>query len=723
MKAFRTSLPMFVLAIALGCGTPTTQVDGGAGGAGGSGGMGGSGGAGGTGGGGAGGSGGSGGDAGALTAIVSDDQSAVLVVPTSESTGVTVVATRPGTVDAGWRFGPEGRSFAAPVIFAGRKAFEAEDGGAIVLSTYKLVSADGGEAPADSRSVVSINGQGTETNGWVLAKVPHFTELVSQGRSATLRVNGVESELAPATTMEVTAKVQVAQGAVGTGFVVDSLTFAVTPPLVIVKSQGGNATVSCASAGATGTLIVRTRWHYNLRTVDQRGEADAAALVKCVKDPLPTMPSQCTTAPCTAGPVAPTAAEALAATEDPAYLAAVEKARTQPYFPATFYPRWSLPCGDGVGPACKLAVRHVATMLLPTTSMTPLRIPRIHAWSPRKSGGEPDESADVILGNEEKYAYFSNGAGFPVDIDLNNPLTVTVGFRCRKPGNFLMGAYFQYGKVTASRPDDYFNIDPVRVTCGGEGDAVMLSDNTRVNWTGSAWSSQATGVTANVIAASDALKLKFGALGGASAAFDGVSAWTSRLGFPKLRLQSSLQNSTFTHNGTRYTQMGLAASSAFAATDSLTVTGLTAGNATALFPDGGQAVLVVPAPPPLPAPSAFFGTRSGLSTLVRLPNGSFDVVYVSVVATSPRGGEGGLFRTVRAEDMALDDAGIRFAPILTGRDQAALAEWGLSPANVYIAAFRQAEVEGFFTQTDGGAQTVPVQAGRMVQVSRTDLGP
>ncbi len=258
--------------------------------------------------------------------------------------------------------------------------------------------------------------------------------------------------------------------------------------------------------------------------------------------------------------------------------------------------------------------------------------------------------------------------------------------------------------------------------CGGKGDAVMLSDNTRLTRTGSTWSAAATGVTANLIAATDSISENFGALNPDSVGLDAVTAFTGRVGLPKFRFVSGRQTATWTHNGNGYTQTGLVGGAAFNTTDTLTVTGLNADGGTASFPDGGAAVVVVSAPSPLPAGGAIFGARNGLATQVRLPDGTFDALYVSLTAPSPRGGTGGIFRTVLASRMALD-AGMREAPLLDDESLRAVMSWGLDAGTVYIAAYRQAQVSGFFTETDGGARVVPVQAGRMVQVNVPDLAP
>ncbi len=258
--------------------------------------------------------------------------------------------------------------------------------------------------------------------------------------------------------------------------------------------------------------------------------------------------------------------------------------------------------------------------------------------------------------------------------------------------------------------------------CGGEGDAVMLSDNTRLTRSGASWSAQATGVTANLIASSDAISKNFAALNAESVGVDGIGTFSGRVGLPRFRFVSGRQTATWSHNGTGYTQTGLVAGAAYNATDSLTVTGLFADGGTATLPDAGPAVVTLNAPPLLPAAGQLFGPRAGLATPVRLPDGTFDTLYVSLLAPSARGGSGGIFRTVRAVDMALD-GGLREAPVLDDASLQAISDWGIDGGTVYIAAYRQQSVEGFFSETDGGARAVPVQAGRMVQVNVADLAP
>jgi hypothetical protein len=250
----------------------------------------------------------------------------------------------------------------------------------------------------------------------------------------------------------------------------------------------------------------------------------------------------------------------------------------------------------------------------------------------------------------------------------------------------------------------------------------MLSDNTRISRSGETWSAQATGVTANLIAATDSIAANFGALNTQSVGLDGVVQFTGRVGLPRFRFQSGRQYATWTHNGNGYVQTGLVGGAAYNATDALTVTGYFADGGVATFPDGGSAVVLLDAPPPLPAPGTIFANRAGLATPVRLPDGTFDVLYVAVTAASPRGGTGGVFRTVRATDMTLD-AGIREAPLFDADALQALSAWGLDAGTVYVAAYRQQDVTGFFTETDGGERSVPVQAGRMLQVPVADLAP
>ncbi|MBL8954114.1 MAG: hypothetical protein JNK82_25280, partial [Myxococcaceae bacterium] len=303
------------------------------------------------------------------------------------------------------------------------------------------------------------------------------------------------------------------------------------------------------------------------------------------------------------------------------------------------------------------------------------------------------------------------------------PRAFPFSFTCLAPGRSHESAYVDVPNDPRTRDDrSVIRFDLGIIQCGGQGDAIMLSDNTRLSRTGDVWSAQPTGVTANLIAATDAMAPFFGALNDESVGYDQIATFNSRLGFPRVRLQSSAQTATFTHNGARYAQTGLVGAPAYAAADTLTVTGLLLDGGVATFFDGGAAVVTVPAPVPLPAPAQLFGPRASLATPIQLPDGTFDVLYVSLGAPSQRGGEGGLFRTVPASAMALD-AGIRSAPLLDAEALRALASWGLDAGTVYIAAYRQVEVDGFFTQTDGGRRPVPVQAGRMVQVAVPDLAP
>ena len=124
--------------------------------------------------------------------------------------------------------------------------------------------------------------------------------------------------------------------------------------------------------------------------------------------------------------------------------------------------------------------------------------------------------------------------------------------------------------------------------------------------------------------------------------------------------------------------------------------------------------------PPLADPTALFGARDGLRTNVRLPDGTFDTLFVSVVAGPPGAppGQTGLLRTVRSAQMTLD-AGVRSAPALDDQSIAVLSEVGWQVSSLYVAYYREADAGALFP----GLRAPPLQAGRMVQVTPADLTP
>lgn len=235
------------------------------------------------------------------------------------------------------------------------------------------------------------------------------------------------------------------------------------------------------------------------------------------------------------------------------------------------------------------------------------------------------------------------------------------------------------------------------------GDAIMLSDNTRLFNDGTSWSAGTPGVTANVIQAGAATEAAFEELEGGTLLFHDVPAWRSNEGNGDLTLGSSLQSATAIFDGEGYVLTGLTTGPAFADTDSLTVEAAEGGAVT------------VDAPPPLSEPTSLLGDPQGLRTEVSVPDGTFDTLYVYLLADDGSPGDDGLMRFVPAEDMALDGER-RTAPLIDEEAIAALDSRGMSPVAIYVAYFNVAESNDFFP-----GRAVPVQAGRMFQVDPAEL--
>ncbi len=370
--------------------------------------------------------------------------------------------------------------------------------------------------------------------------------------------------------------------------------------------------------------------------------------------------------------------------------------------PSMVKAKLTLPCGRGSRP-CELNTEYEASLEITNAGPKPLltRGPTV------VSAGEPLMIADAMV----------DEPGYP----LNVPKTMLFRLTCLAQGRGPLSVRVDV-RLENLEPSRILEVDLGVVQCGGSIDALLLADQQKLTRTGTTWTAAATGVQASVLVASDPLGLKVAALSKQSVGYDNVTNFQSRHGAPRLKFVSSLQMAFFEYNGGRYGQKGLMSTPAFAATDSLTVTGLDEDGGTAFKPDGGSMVLTVPAAGALPAFTQLFGPLAGYATPVRLVDGTFDVLYVSVGSPSPRMGEGGVFRTVRAADMVLD-GGYREAPVLDPASIRALSAWGIDAGTVYIAALRQRDADGFFKESDAGVRVVPVQAGRMVQVNVSDLSP
>jgi hypothetical protein len=239
------------------------------------------------------------------------------------------------------------------------------------------------------------------------------------------------------------------------------------------------------------------------------------------------------------------------------------------------------------------------------------------------------------------------------------------------------------------------------------GDAIMLSDNTRLSRGASTWMAAAPGVTANVIQAHEDTAAFFEDLGGGVLIYEGVTTWRSNEGVPSLTLRSARQTAVAQFDGTRYALSGLVGGAAYDPMDMLTVE--TSDG------DGEPVSVSVAAPPPPADPTTLLGEPQGLATEVRIADGTFDLMYVFVAAASGGPGDSGLMRFVDAEAMTLDGPD-RVAPLLDDASIAALEARSLSPLAIYVAYFYEDESTVFFE-----GRAVQVQAGRMFQIAPADL--
>jgi len=239
------------------------------------------------------------------------------------------------------------------------------------------------------------------------------------------------------------------------------------------------------------------------------------------------------------------------------------------------------------------------------------------------------------------------------------------------------------------------------------GDAIMLSDNVQLTHNLGAWKAGATGVTANIIQADSSVTASFSQLPSGTLVFQNVQGWNSNKGPTNFELTTSLQHAYAQWDGSRYSITGLAAGAGFADPDTLTVTGAGASTNTE----------TVDAPPPLADASQLLEGQNAFATNVRIPDGTFDQLYVFAVADDGQPGDDGFMRFVKASDMTLD-GGMRTAPLLDADAIAELDKRAMTVTTLYVAYFNVKQTSVFF---DGRA--VPVQAGRMFQVFAADLWP
>ncbi len=659
-----------------GCSSSSTNDGGSAGGA--------SGGAGGGNGGGAGAGGGSVLDAGPYRVIVSNGGNAALVVALTETANITLTELDGGGVE----LQPDGLQLGEPGFLAMR-AHSDVDAGAVAVPFFRLASSDGGVEGLDASLVLEGLAPGFAA-GWAYANVPHFTTV--QAGMFWFEISDVPSRWLVETEHPFSAS----------GPPNCTTTVALTGQLA-----RGTTGPKCVDVGS-GTLSV---------LANCGGQHQVSIFKKTVECYVPDPP--------------PTAA--------PQVDVHIQLALPPASVTGT--------CPNGREAACQLIERSIEAASSPVAVTTRLLLPcGVDGHNPCPVG--PDLSAFLLVtavGSDVVFQLLQarvddvevltlltlNGQpGSPVVLPFSPPLPslpagqtstpIPFSFRCRKQGVTRL-RLTTTANLPGKPPLTFF--EPMAdLQCGGEGDAVMLSDNTRLVRSGNVFNAQPTGVTANVIAATGAVAAKFGPVDEGTTGFDRIAAFTSELGWPKLQLRSGAQTGVFTHNGARYQQQGLVGAAAYGVTDTLTVTALLADGGIATKPDGGLAQHTLAAPGALPPPSTLLGPLAGLATPIRLVDGSFDVMFVSIETPSPRGGSAGLQRVVRAADMVLD-GGYREAPLLDAVARAALVKWGLTPSSVYVAAYRQQSVDDLFFTADGGARAVPLQAGRMVQLTVSELSP
>ncbi len=655
-------------------------------------------------------------DAGYVLRILDGGRIGIAVPPDVDPFALTLERVN-RTSDAGLttvvQLGPDGTTFASPAFVGVSVAFDPgsrNPDASVALPVWVLTSADGGTELVSSSTTLTFE-PGVALTGLVTVVVPHF--------SVFGYLPGVDArmDLFPQGNLEVD-QVFVASVDLFGSRLSGSLEFtwsgaienaAPNPTNTFVDAQTPSSRLAlrCRTAGP-GTVEVHVRFtdiEVEREFLDFRGLVQGARQdvhlrrsVFCHEPippgsppPLPSVPSVSFTPtpyepPVRGNPAALQLGQALAGelTRNDVFVASI-----------------ALPCGVGQGP-CELGVPYGASFTLTTLARNAYGGVLIVDFD--TSGGiDPNTRASRAL-----------------PLTPMSPQSFDFVFTCLRPGLYRMRGGYEHVSENREVMGSFVELGFVR--CGGRGDAVMLSDNTRLTRSGASWVAQPTGVTANVIAATEALEAKFGAIDSQNVGYDTVTAFESRLGLPRFELRSSQQRAVFAHDGTRYVQRGLVGMPAFAATDLLTVTGQLGDGGTATFVDGGPVVVTLAAPPPLPNPTELLGPRAGLSTMVRLPDGTFDVLSVSLGARSPRGGEGGVLRTVPAEEMTLNN-GVREAPLLDEAALRALKSWGLDAGTLHFAAYRQRSVEGLFTQSDGGPRAVPIQAGRMVQVNVADLAP
>lgn len=692
----------------------------------------------GTGGGTSGGAGGGGSDAGSEVYTSTDGRAFLLVplgaAPADAGIRVTTAQNDAGTITV--TLEPSGLQFTRPALLAVKSAGWQTRGDAGLIATVPASlgpTADGGVERVRSVQVAGGALSGPAP-GFTLVPVTHFSQVILGQQNGPFP--WVEAEL------------DVGGGAapsfnrsVGTDWL-GSVTFVHVDPTGFVPmvmgtfrlSTAGSVALVSPSDGAEkaliGTVAAPATFAFGLRCVAPGPGAvvltvSSAALEQQVvfaasglcEGPLLAevlVPSM--TAPPlpggteTAAAVTSAAVQAVTATAAaPAPNASVELSQKE----ATYLSQW---LGSTLDPRPELT-SALQLMCERCPLMTPLRGVRrtsnvsLVQWTVHPLDFKPDPP--VRLSGEWRREPINPGQTFDFGFSYECEFAGTSALRLGVEGNFVRSGQYWTTYAPTLTPIGRHRV-PIECIEGLQGDAMMLSDNTRLTRNGSAWAAMAPGVTANVIHAHADLEPKFHPLAPGGLVYGGVTNFRSNGGLSPLTLRSGRQTATATFNGTRYVLTGLVAGAAFNATDSFTIEHQPAS--------GPPITLAVSAPPPLPAdPNLVFGAPLGFDTRITLPDGTFDTLYVFLLLRAPGAapppGEFGVMLLRSASSLSLMN-GNRVANLVDGPALEPLRALGWSVQTAYVAAFNTQTTSAFFP----GLRPLPVQAGRMFQFTGTDLG-
>ncbi|MBL8953264.1 MAG: hypothetical protein JNK82_20970, partial [Myxococcaceae bacterium] len=298
-----------------------------------------------------------------------------------------------------------------------------------------------------------------------------------------------------------------------------------------------------------------------------------------------------------------------------------------------------------------------------------------------------------------------------------------VVFDCQKSGVGRIDASFSahngserswyVARDSAMRPGVVISCDDGTT----KNDDIMLADNTQLSRNNDSWVSAAgTGLTANVIQAHDDVLEKSHPIAPGGRFNAGIARWRSNVKWQDIVLRTQRQTATARHNGTSYTFTGLTAGPAFDDVDTVDDDD-DYFEAQAVPASGPPVTETLIAPPPLSNVNTAFGAPQGFDTVITLPEGTFDTLYVYLVLRPPGTPEGEFSVALNRPASSLQRVGgNRVAPLVDGPALPHLRALGWPVRTVYVAYFNTVLTSKFF---DGRA--VPMRAGRMWQFTGADL--